>query len=597
MPRHPFSPIAVCGTLLLLACGAWDAAAQSSSRRGPNVLLIMSDDLNSDLGTYGHPLVKTPNLDRLARRGVRFDRAYNQYPLCSPSRVSLLTGLRPDTTRIYDLQTHFRTVLPDVVTLPQLFRANGYHVARVGKIFHYGVPGQIGTSGLDDPGSWDLVVNPKGVDKEEEALLTNLTPQRALGSALAFHASAAPDEQHTDGKVAAETIALLEKNRDRPFFIGAGFYRPHCPFIAPRKYFDMYPLERIAPPRLFADVLPSIPLPALFTTPPNWNVSEHGQREAIRAYYASISFLDAQVGKLLDALDRLGLADDTIVVFMSDHGYLLGEKGQWMKQSLFEGAARAPLILAGPGVSARNQASSRIVEYLDLYPTIAELAGLTPPGGLQGHSLAPLLRDPRAPWEHAALTQVRRGGRTDAFMGYSVRSGKWRYTEWDGGKRGVELYNEDDDPHELRNLAGDTAASSVVAEMKAVLQRVREAQPAQQGRTDRSKSADRFTGKWTGSWEGAGASGGFELTLEQPKEGALAGRVAVTGEPTYQATLKTLSFDGPRMTGSYDFPPDESLEVHLATTFEGNTAKGTWAVHEKAGGSEVAAGTWSVARK
>ena len=222
--------------------------AQAQEARRPNVLVIMADDLNNDMGAYGHPVVKTPNIDRLASRGVRFDRAYTQFPLCSPSRVSLLTGLRPDTTGVHDLVTDFRNVLPDVLTLPQMFKRNGYLTARVGKIYHYGNPGQIGTSGLDDPASWDVFVNPRGIDKDEETQLTNLTPGRQLGSALAYYASPAPDEAHTDGKVAAETIALLEKNKDRPFFIGAGFYRPHCPFIAPKKYFDLYPIEKIPVP-------------------------------------------------------------------------------------------------------------------------------------------------------------------------------------------------------------------------------------------------------------------------------------------------------------------------------------------------------------
>ena len=259
-----------------------------------------------------------------------------------------MTGLRPDTIRVYDLTTEFRTALPDVVTMPQMFKRSGYAVARVGKIYHYGNPGQIGTNGLDDAASWDTVVNPRGIDKDEETVLTNLTPNRGLGSSLSFYASPAPDEQHTDGKVAAETIALMEKHRDRPFFIGAGFYRPHCPFIAPRKYFDMYPLDKIPAVPFGRDALSGAPAPAFFTIPADWDVSQEGQRETIRAYYASISFLDAQVGRLLDALDRLGLAEHTIVVFVSDHGYHLGEGGQWMKQTLFERSARAPLIVAGP---------------------------------------------------------------------------------------------------------------------------------------------------------------------------------------------------------------------------------------------------------
>ena len=460
---------------------ALPVSGQSPPGRRPNVLLIMADDLNNDLGTYGHPIVKSPNLDRLAARGVRFDRAYTQFPLCSPSRVSLLTGLRPDTTRIYDLQTDFRKIIPDVVTLPQMFRRNGYFVARVGKIYHYGNPGQIGTSGLDDPASWEQFVNPKGVDKDEETKLTNLTPDRQLGSALAYYASPAPDEEHTDGKVAAEAIALIEKNRDRPFFIGAGFYRPHCPFIAPRKYFDQYPLDTVAAPSPPRDS--ALPPAAWFTDPPHWGIGEQAQRESIRAYYASISFLDANVGRLLDALDRLGLADHTIVVFISDHGYHLGDQGSWMKQTLFERSARAPLIIAAPRITSKGRSTSRIVEFLDVYPTLAELTSLSPPDGLHGRSLVPLLENPAANWDRAALTQVRRGAADSAFMGYSIRTEKWRYTEWERGKRGVELYDEGADPNELKNLAADPKHSSLVSEMRDRLQRAieRGSQPAPGG--------------------------------------------------------------------------------------------------------------------
>ena len=308
--------ISVLTIVATILAGTMTPAAAQQARRQPNVLLIMADDLNNDMAVYGHRLVKTPNLDRLARRGVRFDRAYTQFPLCSPSRVSLLTGLRPDSTGVEDLVTDFRNVIPDVVTLPQMFQRSGYAVARVGKIYHYGNPDDIGTSGLDDPKSWDLVVNPRGIDKDEETKLTNYTPARGLGSSLSFYASPAPDEAHTDGKVATETIALLEKNKDRPFFIGAGFYRPHCPFIAPQKYFDMYPLDRIPAPPQFPEAAAQAPAAAWFTTPNNWGIDAQAQREVVRAYYASISFLDAQVGRLLDALDRLGLADNTVVVFI-----------------------------------------------------------------------------------------------------------------------------------------------------------------------------------------------------------------------------------------------------------------------------------------
>jgi uncharacterized sulfatase len=469
-------------SVLLLICSALfihepSALSQKSARnhpaRRPNVLLIAADDLNNDLGSYGHPMVKSPNLDRLAARGVRFDRAYNQFPLCSPSRTSLMTGLRPDTTGVYDLQKHFRSVLPDVVTLSQLFQRNGYSAARVGKIYHYGNPGQIGTDGLDDPKSWNLVVNPKGVDKDEEKVLVNHTPSRGLGSSLSLYASPASDEQHTDGKVAAETIKLLEQGRDQLFFIAAGFYRPHCPYIAPKKYFDLYPIEKIAAPQFSPGELAKTPEAALWINQPHFGVKEQAQREAIQAYYASISFLDANVGRLLDALDRLKLTDNTIIVFWSDHGYLLGQHGQWMKQTLFEGSARNPLIIAGPGV-AKGKASGRTVELLDIYPTLADLCGLAgAPKNLAGRSLRPLLNHPNARWDKPAITQVRRGGGNNVFMGYSVRTERWRYTEWDDGRKGLELYDEAKDPRELNNLANNPKYAKIVAEMKKLLQSAR----------------------------------------------------------------------------------------------------------------------------
>ncbi|PAW87978.1 MAG: iduronate-2-sulfatase [Pedosphaera sp. Tous-C6FEB] len=433
----------------------------------PNVLFIAVDDMSNSLGCYGHPLVKSPNIDRLARSGVRFDRAYCQFPLCSPSRTSMMTGLRPDTTQVYDLQKHFRAVLPDVVTMPQMFMKHGYFAARVGKIYHYGNPGQIGTPGLDDAPSWNVALNPRGRDKDEEDKLTNYTPKRGLGSALAFQKAEGTDEEQTDGIVATEVIKLMESNRDKPFFIAAGFYRPHCPYVAPKKYFDLYPMEKITMPAGPFPEAKAAPAAALASVNPwPWfGTTEQQSREAKQAYYATISFVDAQVGRLLDALDRLKLADNTIVVFWSDHGYHEGEHGLWMKQSLWEGSARVPLLVRAPGAKGNGGVSGRTVEFVDVYPTLADLAGLTPPKNLAGASLKPLLENPNAPWAKPAFTQVWRG----SFPGHSVRTERWRYTEWDSGKQGAQLFDMVNDPQELKDLVADPKHAVVVKEHKALI--------------------------------------------------------------------------------------------------------------------------------
>jgi iduronate 2-sulfatase len=440
-------------------------------KRRRNVLFLASDDLNESLSCYGHPLLRTPSIDRIAAAGVRFTRAYCQFPLCSPSRTSLMTGLSPDTTGVYDLRTHFRDANPDVVTLPQLFRKNGYYAGRVGKIYHYGVPSQIGTDGLDDRLSWDRVVNPSGVDKKrEEPLLTNYTPQRGIGSSISFHASSAPAGEHTDGLVAAETIQMLEEHKDDAFFIAAGFYRPHVPWIAPSKYFDRFPLDRIQLPRFDEEEMRMAPELAYFTRPAHWGMNDRQRREAMRAYYASIAFLDDQVGRVLGALDKFGLAQNTTIVFWSDHGYQLGEHGQWMKQTLFEAAARVPMIIGGDGVGARGASSSRSVELLDLYPTLAGLCSLNgTPQNLHGSSLVPLLGNPRSSWDKPAITQVRRG----KTMGYSLRTGQYRYTRWGDAAQSEELYDYESDPREVQNLAVDPQSLTLRKQLRSRLEPIR----------------------------------------------------------------------------------------------------------------------------
>ena len=440
-----------------------------SKDRKMNVLFIAVDDMNNDLGCYGHPYVKSPNIDRLASQGVAFANAYCQLPLSSPSRSSLLTGMRPDRTRVFDLTYHFRQDLPDIVTLPQMFMNNGYYVARVGKMYHYGNPGDIGTNGLDDRASWMERINPAGMDKTTlEPDIINYTPKRGLGSSMSFLAdSLGEDRDHTDGKVAAEAIKLLEQHKDEPFFIAAGFYRPHCPWVTPDEYFDLYNLSQITLPEISDETPQKYPELALsFTRPwPYFGITPDQARECIQAYYASISFVDAQIGRLIDALDSLGLAENTIVVFWSDHGYHLGEHGLWFKQSCFEESAKCPLIISAPGLKTAGKLSRRMVELVDIYPTLADLAGLEPPDGLDGASLRPLLNNPEARWDRPAYTQVQRGN----TPGHSVRTEEWRYTEWGFGEMGAELYNEKSDPKELNNLAADPAYADIVKEMKVLL--------------------------------------------------------------------------------------------------------------------------------
>ncbi len=452
-------------TLSLLAL----SVQSNAQTKKMNVLFISVDDMNNDLGCYGHPLVKSPNIDRLASKGTAFANSYCQFPLCSPSRSSILTGLRPDKTRVFDLKYHFRQDMPDVVTLPQMFIQSGYYVARVGKMYHYGNPGDIGTNGLDDRASWMERINPAGLDKTSLELdIINYTPDRGLGSAMAFLSdSKGKDAEHTDGKVADEAIKLLEKHKNKPFFIAAGFYKPHTPWITPKKYFDMYKPGDMSLPKIAPETPANYPEPALASTKPwpYFGITTDQAMECKLAYFAAISFVDAQIGRLLDAVDALGLSNNTIVVFWSDHGYHLGEHGLWFKQSCFEESAKSPLIIFYPGAKSAGKICRRTVELVDIYPTLAELTGLTPPGNIQGYSLLPLLQNPGAEWQHPAYTQVQRGN----TPGHSVRTEAWRYTEWGFGKLGEELYNEEADSQELNNLAGNPKYDGVKQQMKALL--------------------------------------------------------------------------------------------------------------------------------
>lgn len=458
--------------LMLCACAAAIPAliAQPAPAPAPprlNVLLIMADDLNTDLTSYGGP-ARSPNIDGLAARGVRFDRAYTQYPVCNQSRASMLTGRRPDATGVLanpgrnPMSPHFRERLPGVVTLPQLFKANGYVAARIGKLYHYGVPLDIGTGGLDDHKSWDIAINPRGRDREVLDRVFTLVPGQ-WGGTVSWLADDGEDHEYTDAIAATEAVTLLERfsKAGRPFFLGVGFYRPHTPYVAPRKYFDLYPSERIALPSLSDDDRARVPKAAYQrATKEQDEMTDAQRRQAIQAYHASVTFMDAQVGIVLRALDRLGLADSTVVVFTSDHGYHLADHGLWQKPSLFERTSRVPLVIAAPG-RARGVSSRSLAELLDLYPTLAGLAGLTPPQPLDGLSLVPVLDAPDRSVRDAAFTK--------AYDGYAVRTDRWRYIEWSEGREGRQLFDLARDAQETRNLAGDAEHASVVADLSARL--------------------------------------------------------------------------------------------------------------------------------
>jgi iduronate 2-sulfatase len=457
----------------------------SSVSAQPNVLFLISDDLNNYLGCYGDPRAKTPNIDKLAARGVKFERSYCTFPLCGPSRNSVLTGLYPNSTGILSNSQIFRQTIPSQLSLPQAFRQAGYFAARVGKLYHYNVPNSIGTNGHDDPASWELELNPAGVDRlEEQPKIFTLTPGQ-YGGTLSWYASPKSDEHHTDAMMAADAGWVLERcarQKQRPFFLAVGFFRPHTPYVSPKTpYFDQYPEAEMPVVQGVKEDQADVPAAALGSYKKEQDkLTDELRRQCLQAYYASISFMDAQVGRVVDSLDRLGLAENTIIVFTSDHGYHMGEHGLWQKQSLFEGSARVPMLIVAPGTAGKGSVVKTPVSHLDLFPTLAELAGIKAPANLQGQSLVPMLKDPNATGRGWALTQVVRGGNFNRqgaapargdkgkrFFGYSMRTPRWRYTEWDEGAEGRELYDHDNDPKELTNLADKPEHAATVAALSA----------------------------------------------------------------------------------------------------------------------------------
>jgi uncharacterized sulfatase len=426
------------------------------------VLFIIADDLSCDLGCYGNTIVQTPSLDRLASTSVRFDRAYVQYPLCSPSRSSFLTGLKPESIGVFNNNQSFRKNRPEVVTLPQLFRQHGVFTAAFGKIFHHGA---LQEKSMQDPQSWDLHPEIKGNSRGSQGESRDLLPLRSF---LAFKWIAAngDDEDQLDGRIAGEAIKFLEKKGDQPFFLAVGFHRPHVPLQCPRKYFDLYPLESLELPKNLPESFPPSAIPDEAGSDGFASWSDQDRKEFMRGYFACITFMDAQVGKVLDALERLHLDENTIVVFTGDHGYQLGQHGWWSKNTLFEETLRTPLLIRLPGAKGNGKACNGLVEHLDLYPTIADLCGLPPPSGLDGMSLRPLLEDPSRSGRESARSMVRRG---EEVKGRSIRTDRWRYTEWNEGALGVELYDFKNGPAKGIDRTKDPEYSTTRAELSGLL--------------------------------------------------------------------------------------------------------------------------------
>jgi arylsulfatase A-like enzyme len=456
-----------------------------SPRRKFNVLFLMSDDMRVELGCYGSMFhAQTPNLDALAKAGVRFDRNYCQFPLCNPSRASLLTGRPPTKTGVLGNRTDFRNLHPDWTSLPQLFKENGYVSYRAGKIYH---------GGIDDPKSWTEVGDGgEGTDDTRGTPVgrtmvissTNAPPQPTNApAALPQDLSRAAysdrivilggnGEDHGDYRTADRTIEHLRKYKDQPFFIGCGFVKPHSPPTAPQRFFDLYDPKKIKLTPDFAawpTVPPGFPSAAIRKRNADLFIgrgaSEAEAKEVIRAYIASISWVDWNVGRVIAELDRLGLRDNTIIVFVADHGYQLGEKGKWSKAgSLFEMGTRVPMLMAVPGVKGNGQSCYRIVESLDIYPTLVELCGLPQPAGLEGKSLVPLLNNPQVPWDRPAYSVWSEDGST--LHGVAMHTEKWRYAEYGpDGKNGAMLLDPHADPFEMKNLANDPEQAKVCVEL------------------------------------------------------------------------------------------------------------------------------------
>jgi uncharacterized sulfatase len=439
------STIGLIGTVILYSFLACNTINKNETNKVKNVLFIIVEDLKNVMGCYGNPIVQTPNLDRLAQRGVIFDRAYCQYPVCNPSRSSFLTGFRPDKTQILENVTPWTKNVKNHTTLPKLFKNNGFYTVSMGKAFH----GK--NDEHDDVQAWDENLMFEGSELGRRGEGRNMTN----GSVewCRWLAAEGTDDDQPDGQLAAKAVEILKQRPDKPFFITLGLHKPHDPFNAPKKYFDMYPLETLMPPFMPNNLMPR----EEYVIGSGWaadfkKFSLQDQREFLRSYYACVTFTDTQIGRVMDELDRQNLWKETAVIFIGDHGYNLGEFDWWNKAVLFEDAVRVPMIVVVEGETQANTRCDQFVELVDLYPTFADLFGLNAPSNLEGISFRPLFRGPNKPWKRAAYSQVQRGD----IAGRSVRTKRWRYNEWTRDDKVLltELFDHASDPKEFRNLAG-----------------------------------------------------------------------------------------------------------------------------------------------
>lgn len=432
----------------------------------PNVLFLIADDLNTALSGFGHKQCQTPELDKLAKRGMMFQSMHCQYPVCGSSRASIMSGLYPYSNFTLGNSGTLRGNMPEIVTMSQIFKNEGYYTGRVSKIYHMGIPFEIieGTSHSDDPLSWDEAFNIKAPEQNAPGESTNWSPKNSSSQTFEGVIATTGDSDHADGMAANKAIEILNKVKDKPFFLAVGFVRPHVPLVAPQKYFDLYKRDEMVLPQVPKNDLEDVPsiIRSYKENSSTYGMDKEHHKGMLQAYYASISYMDAQVGRVLEALEKNGQADNTIVVFTSDHGYLLGEHQKFQKQHLFEEATRVPFIVSVPWLKAEHGKSTEaLTELIDLYPTLTDLAGLKPPKSLQGVSLKTLLKNTKSEdWAKKAVFTISRNG------GESIRTKDWRLTRWDYGKSGYELYDLQRDPGEFTNQADNPEYASILEKLK-----------------------------------------------------------------------------------------------------------------------------------